>query len=81
MFFRTGKGRIAVLALFANFKETVQQVKNHAKNVHELWRFIDDQTGDHERQRMFEMRSSLFIQACSPLPQVCQLQELYQTQF
>jgi hypothetical protein len=30
---------------------------------------------------MFEMRSSLFIQACSPLPQVCQLQELYQTQF
>jgi hypothetical protein len=30
-------------------------VKNHAKNVQELWRFIDDQTGGHELQRVLAM--------------------------
>ena len=42
--------------LFANSEEAVQQVKNHAKNVQELWRFIDDQTGGHELQRVLAMR-------------------------
>ena len=49
--------------------------------MRKLWRFIDDQTGDHELQRMFAMRWSLFIQACRPFHPVCQLQELHQAQF
>jgi hypothetical protein len=67
--------------LFPNSKEAAKQVKHHDKNVQELWGFIDDQTGGHELQRVFAMRWSLFIQDCSPRPEVCQLQELYQAQF
>lgn len=61
--------------------KAVHQVKNHAKNVHKLWGFINDQTGDYELQRLFAMRESLFTQTCRAFHQVYQLQERYQTQF
>ena len=37
----------------------------YGNNLQKMWRFIDDQTGRHELQRVLAMRYSLFIQACS----------------
>ena len=40
-------------------QKRVQEVKDYGKNLQTLWRFIDDQTGDHELQLVLEMRWSL----------------------
>jgi hypothetical protein len=52
-------------------QKRVQEVKNYGKNLQTLWRFIDDQTGNHEFQCVLEMRQSLFIQVGTLFHQGC----------